>query len=92
MGIARRNDSLHSGDPRIDWGQIRQLPVGGESELVVYFNVERKPLSEVGCRILDTYSDILGNRYLQYFPMTFDEHDNALQSTVGNSINRISIS
>ena len=92
VGIARRNDSLHSDDQRIDWGQTRQLPVGGESELVVYFKGDSKPMSEVGYRILVIFSDILGNRYLQYFPMTFDEHDNALQSTVDNSINRISVS
>lgn len=92
VGIAKRNDSLHSDDQRIDWGQTRQLPVGGESELVVFFKGDSKPMSEVGYRILVTYSDILGNRYLQYFPMTFDEHDSALQSTVDNSINRISIS
>lgn len=92
VGIARRNDLLHSGSPQIYWGKTRQLPVGGESELVVYSIGETKPMSEAGYRILVTYSDILGNRYLQYFPMTFDGHDNALQSTVNNSINRISIS
>lgn len=91
VGIARRNDLLHSGDPQIDWGKTRQLPVGGESELVVYFEGETKSMTEAGYRILVAYSDILGNRYLQYFPMTFDEHDNVLQSTVNNSITRIGI-
>ena len=37
VGIANRNESAHSGTPRIDWCQTRQLPVGGESELVIYF-------------------------------------------------------
>lgn len=91
VGIARRNDLLHSGDPQIDWGKTWQLPVGGESELVVYFEGETKPMMEAGYRILVAYSDILGNRYLQHFPMTFDERDNVLHSTVNNSINRISI-
>ena len=92
VGIARRNDLLHSGSPQIDWGKTRQLPVGGESELVIYFEGKTKPMMEAGYRILIAYSDILGNRYLQYFPMTFDEQDNVLQSTVNNTINRIRIS
>lgn len=46
---------------------------------------------EAGYRILVTYSDILDNRYLQYFPMTFDGQDDVLKCTVNNSINRIGI-
>lgn len=62
-----------------------------ESELVIYFGGEAKPVMEAGYRILVTYSDILGNRYLQYFPMTFDGQDDVLKCTVNNSINRIGI-
>lgn len=46
---------------------------------------------EAGYRILVTYSDILGNRYLQFFPMAFDGQDDVLKCTVNNSINRIDI-
>lgn len=91
VGIANRNESAHSGTPRIAWCQTRQLPVGGESELVIYFGGEAKPVMEAGYRILVMYSDILGNRYLQYFPMTFAGHDDVLKCTVKNSINRIGI-
>ncbi len=37
---------------------------------------------EAGYRILVAYSDILGNRHLQYFPMTFDGQDDVLKCTV----------
>lgn len=91
VGIANRNESAHSGTPRIAWCQTRQLPVGGESELVIYFGGEVKPVMEAGYRILVTYSDILGNRYQQFFLMTFDGQDDVLKCTVKNSINRIDI-
>lgn len=91
VGIANRNEWAHFGTPRVAWCQTRQLPVGGESELVIYFGGEAKPVMEAGYRILVTYSDILGNRYLQYFPMTFDGQDDVLKCTVNNSINRIGI-
>lgn len=91
VGIANRNEWAHFGTPRVAWCQTRQLPVGGESELVIYFGGEAKPVMEAGYRILVTYSDILGNRYLQYFPMTFDGRDDVLKCTVKNSINRIDI-
>lgn len=91
VGIANRNEWAHFGTPRVAWCQTRQLPVGGESELVVYFGGEAKPVMEAGYRILVTYSDILGNRYLQYFPMTFDGQDDVLKCTVKNSIHRIGI-
>lgn len=91
VGIANRNEWAHFGTSRIAWCQTRQLPVGGESELVVYFGGETKPVMEAGYRILVAYSDILGNRYLQYFPMTFDGQDDVLKCTVKNSINRIGI-
>lgn len=91
VGIANRNEWAHFGTPRVAWCQTRQLPVGGESELVIYFGGEAKPLMEAGYRILVTYSDILGNRYVQYFPMAFDGQDNVLKCTVKNSINRIDI-
>lgn len=91
VGIANRNELVHFGTPRVAWCQTRQLPVGGESELVVYFGGEAKPVMEVVYRILVTYSDILGNRYLQYFPMTFDGQDDVLKCTVDNSITRIGI-
>lgn len=91
VGIANRNELVHFGTPRVAWCQTRQLPVGGESELVVYFGGEAKPVMEVGYRILVTYSGILGNRYLQYFPMTFDGQDDVLKCTVDNSITRIGI-
>lgn len=56
--------------------------MGGESELVIYFGGEAKPVMEAGYRILVAYSDILGNRHLQYFPMTFDGQDDVLKCTV----------
>ena len=65
--------------------------MGGESELVIYFGGEAKPVMEAGYRILVTYSDILGNRYVQYFSMAFDGLDDVLKCTVENSINRIGI-
>lgn len=64
IGIANRNEWAHFGTPRIAWCQTRQLPVGEKSELVIYFGGEAKPVMEAGYRILVTYSDILGNRYL----------------------------
>lgn len=91
VGIANRNESAHSETPRIAWCQTRQLPVGGESELVIYFGGELKPVMEAGYRILVTYSDILGNRYQQFFPMIFAGQDDVLKCTVKNSINRIGI-
>lgn len=91
VGIANRNEWAHFGTPHVAWCQTRQLPVGGESELVIYFRDEAKPVMEAGYRIAVTYSDILGNRYLQYFPMTFDGQDDVLKCTVKNSITRIGI-
>ena len=91
VGIANRNEWAHFGTPHVAWCQTRQLPVGGESELVIYFRGEAKPVMEAGYRIVVTYSDILGNRYLQYFPMTFDGQDDVLKCTVKNSITRIGI-
>lgn len=56
--------------------------MGVESELVIYFGGEAKPVMEAGYRILVAYSDILGNCYLQYFQMTFDGQDDDLKCTV----------
>lgn len=50
-------------------------------------------MADVGGRLPHhvAYSDIFGNRCLQYFLMALDGRDNVLQSTVNNSINRIGI-
>lgn len=63
---------------KIDWGKTRQLPVGVESELVIYYEGQTWQMLEEGYRIIVAYSDIIGNRYLQYYPMTFDKQDNVL--------------
>lgn len=94
VGIARRNDMLHSVSSMIDWGKTRQLPAGVESESVIYYEGQTWQMLEEGYCIIVAYSDIHGNRYLQYFQyfsMTFDEQDNVLQSTVNDSITRIGI-
>lgn len=76
---------------KIDWGKTRQLPAGVKSELVIYYEGQAWQMLEEGYRIIVAYSDILGNRYLQYFLMALDERDNVLQLTVNNLINRIGI-
>lgn len=76
---------------KIDWGKTRQLPAGVKSELVIYYEGQTWQMLEEGYRIIVAYSDILGNRYLQFFLMALDERDNVLQSTVNNLINRIGI-
>lgn len=92
VGIARENELDRCGIPVLSWCQTRQLPLGAESELVICFTGCLENLSNAGYRIVVSYLDILGNQYVQLFPMTFDERDGVLGFSVNYAVDRIKVS